>query len=135
MKARPVPRRELHYVKAYMSAPEKARVAATAGQLKLSVSEFVRSLALGYKMPPGRIEAATTHDLMRANADQARLGNLLRLEIETVDGEVPEGFVERAEALHDEIRAMQERIKACVRAIAALPSAHDDRQEGGPSVG
>ena len=52
-------------------------------------------------------------DLLAVNADLARLGNLLKLELDAVDGAVPRGFIEDVERLHAGIGETQDRLKAC----------------------
>ena len=60
---------------------ERVQVKALAGQFKLSVSEMLRRFALGQTLPdPSTFTGAQSiRDLLKVNADQARLGNLLKL--------------------------------------------------------
>ena len=68
-------------------------------------------------------------DLLAVNADPARLGNLLKLELDTVDGSVPRGFIEDVERLHAGIGETRNRLKAC--AVAVADSVRPGRRPGG----
>ncbi len=99
---------------------ERARVDQLADQLKLSVSELLRRLALGHRLPDPE-DFALAHairDLLRINADQARLGNLLKLALDDDPGPAQRA---RIESLIAEIAHVQMAIKAGVHAL------HSDR--------
>ena len=106
-------------VKVYMSAEEKAEVAAAAVRLGLSVSEYVRRLATRYEIPGSRIEASAVRELSRVNADQARLGNLLLAALDALgSSRVSTAFIERTRKLYDKVRGTQKLIRACVLEIS-----------------
>ena len=99
---------------------ERARVDQLAAQLRLSVSELLRRLALGHRLPDAQ-DFALAHairDLLRINADQARLGNLLKLALDDDPGPAARA---RIESLLAEIAHVQMAIKAGVHAL------HHDR--------
>ena len=63
-------------IEAYVTPAERLQLVALAGRLHISLSELVRRSALGARLPdPSRHEAV--RELVRINADLARLGNLL----------------------------------------------------------
>lgn len=103
----------LHQVKTYLSDDERARLDALAAQTRLSRSEILRRLILGQHLPdPGRA-AGWEHirDLMAANADLARLGNLLKLVLDQApEAEIPA----KVTALAADIAATQAELKALV---------------------
>lgn len=122
---------------AYLSDSEKRAVADRAAQLNLPVSAFLRRLALGAPLPDPSAFAAhdAVRDLLAVNADLARLGNLLKPEIDAVDGAAPRRFVEDVDGLHAGIRETQDRLKACAVAVAdsvrpGRRGAGHDREEG-----
>ena len=108
-----------HRFKVSFTADEMARVQALADQLRLSKSELLRRLAMGYRLPdPNAFAAARAiGDLLTINADQARLGNLLKLAIDEADQDFAPSIVARIEALIAEIRATQDTLKAGVEAL------------------
>lgn len=98
---------------------ELAIVKEKATQLRLTVSELLRRLALGYRIPdPGEFAAAAAiGDLLKINADQARLGNLLKLALEVGDEDLPPATITRIDALVADIRQVQETIRERVKAL------------------
>jgi hypothetical protein len=65
-------------VRVVVSATEQTAIGAMATRLGMSVSAYLRALGLGYE-PRGRLDLAEVTALSAVIADQARLGNLLRL--------------------------------------------------------
>ncbi|NMM46502.1 hypothetical protein HH303_18570 [Rhodospirillaceae bacterium KN72] len=103
--------------KCYLEPEEKAELVAKAGAANLSISDYIRRIVTGMPVPaPER--ANTIRDLLKVNADQARLGNLLRLALDD-DGWRVETPTEECsvEGLISEIRLMQEQMKAIVRLL------------------
>ena len=98
---------------------EKVRVKAKADQLRLSVSEFLRSLALGYRVPdPNEFAAAQAiGDLLKINADQARLGNLLKLALDVGDEDLSPATIASINDLVADIRRTQATIRAGVESL------------------
>ena len=62
----------------WVSDDERGHIEAFATQLGMPVSAYLRALGLGYQ-PLGKIDLEAVKSLSEAIADQARLGNLLRL--------------------------------------------------------
>ncbi len=102
--------RRRHMVHTCLSDSGKRAVADRAAQLNLPVSAFLRRLALGAPLPDPSAFAAhdAVRDLLAVNADLARPGNLLELELDAV----PRGFIGDVERLHAGIGETQDRLKA-----------------------
>lgn len=98
---------------------EKVKVKDLADRLGLSISEFLRNLALGYRLPDPSILAAADEirDLLRVNADQARLGNLLKLALDEADGAFSPATTAHIEALIRDVRETQETIRNGVKSL------------------
>lgn len=96
---------------------EQAGVKAQADQYKLSMSEMLRRFALGQHLPdPSDFAAARSiRDLLKINADQARLGNLLKLALDESDGTWPPALMARIDGLMVEIYDTQAALKAAVK--------------------
>lgn len=92
---------------------ERVAVNALATQLKLSVSELLRRLVLGHRLPDPNAFAAAEgiRELLKVNADQARLGNLLKLALDESDGHWPPALVARVDTVLAEIGATQAALK------------------------
>jgi|GEM_PF-2899098 len=73
-----------HRILVSFSLEEFGRVKSQAAQFKLSISEMLRRFALGNTLPDPStfVGAAAIRDLLKVNADQARLGNLPKLAID-----------------------------------------------------
>lgn len=95
-------------IKAYVTEAEKAEVAGLARQARVTVSELVRRLVTGRKLPDARRHEAIL-GLVKVNADLARLGNLLRMALDDEDFAPPEGY--DLEGLFDRIRETQSLLK------------------------
>lgn len=109
MKTAPTPPNKRLTVKTYWLPEEKAAGIAKADKLGLSLSEFVRRLALGTPLPrPGNAEQV--RDLLKVNADLARLGNLLKL---ALDEEQSIAVLKLA----DEIQTTQALLKQKIRSL------------------
>jgi hypothetical protein len=108
-----------HRLKVSFTDAEKQHVEAMAAQFKLSVSEMLRRFALGQTLPdPSAFAGATAiRELLKVNADQARLGNLLKLAIDESDGTWPPALMGRIDALAADIEAVQAELKATAKAI------------------
>lgn len=64
--------------KSYMTESERDRIAALADQCGLSVSEFIRRVALGQEVS-SKVDKEAFINLLKVNADLGRLGGLLKL--------------------------------------------------------
>ena len=101
-------------ISVWVTPDEKAEVVALARRARVTVSELGRRLVLGRALPdPSRQEAVLA--LLRVNADQARLGNLLRLALADEDFEAPGNM--NLETLFDEIRTTQYAVKVKLEEI------------------
>lgn len=98
---------------------ERVQVQALADQVRLSVSELLRRLVLGQRLPDAGqfVAAQTIRDLLKVNADQARLGNLLKMALDDADGDFPPATVARIEGLISKIHAAQADLKQTVAEI------------------
>lgn len=65
-------------MKSYMTESERDRIAALAEQCGLSVSEFIRRVALGQEVN-SKTDKESFLDLLKVNADLGRLGGLFKL--------------------------------------------------------
>ena len=107
--------RRTRMVHVYLSPGEQRYVAGTAAQLKLPVSGFIRRLAMHMPLPSPADFAArdAVRDLMKVNADLARLGNSLRQMMDILGASaVSREWLEATAELEREIRARQEQMKA-----------------------
>lgn len=100
---------------------ELNQVKAMADQFKLPVSEMLRRFALGETLPdPSTFAGAQSiRDLLKVNADQARLGNLLKLALDESDGTWPAPMLARIDGLMAQIQDVQNQLKASVKDIHA----------------
>lgn len=110
---------ERHRLKVSFTPEELAKVEAMADQVKLSISEMLRRFALGHTVPdPSSFAAAQSiRDLLKVNADQARLGNLLKLALDESNGTWPDTLMARIDGLIATIQQTQDGLKATVKDI------------------
>ena len=80
---------------------------------RLTVSNLIRRLVLGQKLPDVHRHEAVI-ELVKINADQARLGNLLRMAIDDPDFIVEETSLED---LFDNIRETQNILKTKIKEL------------------
>ncbi|TCS59952.1 plasmid mobilization protein [Varunaivibrio sulfuroxidans] len=101
-------------VTVWLRPEEKSEVVALARQARLSISDLVRRLATGRALPDvHRHEAVIA--LVKVNADQARLGNLLRMALSDADFKPPDGVT--LERLFDTIRETQSILKTKIEEL------------------
>ena len=108
-----------HQVKTYLDDKEKAHIDQLAAQLRLKRSDLLRRLVMSYRIPKPEdfVAYQGIRDLLKVNADLARLGNLFKMAIE----EAPDDkLVSRLDALADEIAETQTTLKASARDIHKL---------------
>ena len=72
------PRRNYQPIRVWCSPEEKAQIEANARDAGMSVSMFLRRVGMGYKVK-GVIDQNMVLALAKINADQGRLGGLLKL--------------------------------------------------------
>lgn len=94
---------------------EKAEVNALAAQARITTSELVRRLVLGKKLPDTHRHEAVL-ELVKVNADLARLGNLLRMAYTDESGELlPKEF--DLQELYDDVRETQATLKTKIKEL------------------
>jgi hypothetical protein len=98
-------------IEAYVTPAERDRLRALAARLHISLSDLIHRSALGARLPDAS-RHETVRELVRINADLARLGNLLKLGIdeESLD---PAAATE----LIAEIRKRQAEVKAEIQKL------------------
>lgn len=98
---------------------EKADIRMKAGQIYTSISEFLRGLILGYGMPkPEAFEYChAIRDLLKVNADQARLGNLLKLALDNGGKDLAPTTISQMEDLMADIRNNQDSLREGAEAL------------------
>ena len=96
-------------VKSYMTPAERDKIYHTANRLGISSSEYIRRVVTGLRLPqPGN--AQSVRDLLKINADLARLGNLFRLALD-------EGTDLELEGLASKIAETQALLKSKIREL------------------
>jgi len=71
-------------LKAYLKPEEYDKIKAKAAQARLSVSQYVRAVCLGFE-PKTKTDREAMLAMLEVNRDLSRLGNLLKLSL-TQDG-------------------------------------------------
>ena len=107
---------ERHVIKTYLNDEEKARIDQLAHQLRLSRSELLKRLLMNGKLPSASDFAAWQgiRDLLKVNADQARLGNLFKL---ALDEPLSADLLKKFDDLVRSIEKTQADIKAAIGEI------------------
>lgn len=108
---------ERHRILVSFTPEELERIKAQADQFKLSMSEMLRRFSLGQHLPDPSdfVAAQAIRDLLKINADQARLGNLLLMAIDESDSTWSPALLGRVDGLVAEIRDTQAALKAMVK--------------------
>jgi hypothetical protein len=75
-----------HRMDVWADAEELAAINARCKALRLSRSEYLRNLGLGYQ-PKGQFDQEAIRELVKLHADQGRLGGLLKLWLAEKKGE------------------------------------------------
>lgn len=99
---------------AHVTEEEGAEITALARQARITVSELVRRLVTGKKLPDSARHEAV-YQLGKINADLARLGNLIRMAIDDPEFTPPEGV--DLEDLFGRIRSTQSTLKAKIEEL------------------
>lgn len=102
-----------HRILVSFTDEEMERVRKQAEQYKLSISEMLRRFVLGDHLPdPATFAGAEAiRNLLKVNADQARLGNLLKLALDESDGTWPPAMTARIDGLLTQIGEVQTALK------------------------
>jgi len=91
-------KRKSVYICAWVTPEEKEEIIVLGKQTRLGTSGLVRRLVLGHKLPDTTRHEAVLN-LMKINADLARLGNLFKM---AMDDDLPD---------KDDLEAMRNRIR------------------------
>ncbi|AJD50297.1 Ribbon-helix-helix protein, copG family [Thalassospira xiamenensis M-5 = DSM 17429] len=107
---------ERHVIKTYLNDEEKTRIDQLAHQLRLSRSELLKRLLMNTKLPSASDFAAWQgiRDLLKVNADMARLGNLFKL---ALDEPLSADLLKKFDRLNRDIEATQTELKAAIGEI------------------
>lgn len=102
------PRR--HRIDVWADEAELAEINARSKALKLSRSEYLRNLGLGYE-PKGQFDQEAIRNLVKVHADQGRLGGLLKLWLSEKQGQG---------APANEVRSVLQQIESLQMELARL---------------
>ncbi len=107
-----------HTVKTYLDDAEKVHLDGLCDRLQVSRSDLLRRLVMAYSVPdPQDFDAwHGIRDLLKVNADLARLGNLFKL---AIDEAADDELTPRLKVLASEIGETQRGLKAAVGEIRA----------------
>jgi hypothetical protein len=108
------PERRARTLRVVVSGAEASRIAAQAKRAGLSVSHYLRNLGLGHQ-PKSRLDRELVLELIKINADQGRLGGLLKWWLSARPGEGAPAFDVRK--LLREIEAAQAQLKQTVERL------------------
>ncbi len=98
-------------IKTYVSKEEYEQISRTAQQCSLSLSAFAKTVCLGHEIK-SRTDQQARRELLKLNADQGRLGGLLKMWILDDDKHRTD-----VEALLEDLRRLQKEIVQKVRTI------------------
>jgi hypothetical protein len=101
-------------LKVVVSASERVAICNQAQAVGLSVSAYLRAVGLGHK-PKSIVDLESVRDLVRASADQGRLGGLLKLWLVEKPGQGASTFEVRR--VLRQIEDMQLKLKAIVKRL------------------
>jgi hypothetical protein len=107
-----------HLIKSYFNDEENTHLSELASRLRLSRSELIRRLVTGQRLPDPNdfVAYQAVRDVLKVNADLARLGNLLKLALDDQNWRGPDG--RNVEALIGDIAVTQKSVKAAAQAVA-----------------
>ena len=105
-----------HVIKTYLNDEEKERIDQRAHQMRLSRSELLKRLLMNTKLPSACDFAAWQgiRDLLKVNADQARLGNLFKL---ALDEPLSADLLKKFDDLVRDIERTQAELKVAIGEI------------------
>ena len=103
-----------HPLKVVVSQAERTAIQAQAHNLGLSVSAYLRSVGLRYKPRP-LADVAAIRDLLKIQADQGRLGGLLKLWLVEKPGQGASTFEVRR--VLRQIEDLQIKLKGIVKRL------------------
>jgi hypothetical protein len=114
-----VPRREHQPIRVWCLPEEKALIEASARDAGMSVSRYLRSVGMGYKIK-GVIDAQLVLQLAKINGDQGRLGGLLKLWLtnsEKLGSEDPDHMRRVIHGVLDRINTLQSAMLEVARKV------------------
>jgi len=103
-----------HPLKVVVSPTERATIAIQAQNAGLSISAYLRGVGLGFQLKP-LVDIHAVQDLIRVEADQGRLGGLLKLWLVEKPGQGTSTFEVRR--VLRQIEDLQMQLKALVRRL------------------
>ncbi|GAB6053101.1 hypothetical protein JCM17960_19210 [Magnetospira thiophila] len=103
-------------IKTYVLPEEREAIREKAARLDLTVSEFVRKVATGARIPVPQNDAEI-RELIRFRADLARLGNLLKLALDDPGWIAPDAPDLDVEALIRHIAASKDLLRRKIEAL------------------
>jgi hypothetical protein len=103
-------------IETYLNDEEKRRLDELCGQVRLSRSELLKRLLMNSKLPNAADFAAWQgiRDLLKVNADLARLGNLFKL---ALDEPLSADLLKKFDDLIRDIEGTQAELKAAIGEI------------------
>ncbi|WP_417799004.1 plasmid mobilization protein [Terasakiella pusilla] len=103
-------------IETYLNDEEKRRLDELCEQMRLSRSKLLKRLLMNSKLPNAADFAAWQgiRDLLKVNADQARLGNLFKL---ALDEPLSADLLEKFDDLIRDIEGTQAELKAAIGEI------------------
>ena len=103
-------------IETYLTDEEKRRLDELCEQMRLSRSELLKRLLMNTKLPSASDFAAWQgiRDLLKVNADQARLGNLFKL---ALDEPLSADLLKKFDGLVRDIEGTQAELKAAIGEI------------------
>lgn len=101
-------------LKVVVSCAERTKIISQAKSVDLSVSAYLRSVGLGFQPKP-LIDLQAVQDLVRVEADQGRLGGLLKLWLVEKPGQGTSTFEVRR--LLRQIEELQHQLREIVRRL------------------
>jgi len=103
-------------VQASYTKDELAKVRKDAKTVKLSVSEYLRRLSLGNTIPDPKTfaYAALGNDILKVNADLARLGNLQKLVLDLAEDGLTDSDNIKIMHFVDELNSMRGKLNEVV---------------------
>ena len=99
-----------HRIDVWADAEERAEINERCQALRLSRSEYLRNLGLGYQ-PKGQFDQEAIRNLVKVHSDQGRLGGLLKLWLSEKQGQG---------ASTSEVRSVLQQIESLQMQLARL---------------
>ena len=79
------------------------------------MSEYARRVLVDYKVPESRINAEAIDTMRKVNADQARIGNQQKLNMDILGASAaPPEYIEETARVLEKIRRTQRMLRACI---------------------